>query len=162
MLTVWCRVGTGSDPRSPWLGCLHKFQDLSESETGAPVPSSVCRGCSSQGEMLGPGTASPSGCKMAWGLSLLRASVRAREETPGRGLSLPVDTAGKQTHKPGHPSGPGLLDRTSLLLRASELCTWRWTPASPLPENTCQLLERDLCFRHTKVSMTDRQPLFAF
>ena len=164
MLTVWGRVGTGSDSQSPWLGCLHEFRDLSKSETGAPVPDSVYRGCSSQGETLGPVTASPFWLEHAWGLSLLWAAVSAQEETPGRGLSLFVDTVRKHAQ-----TRASLWAWLAVQGTGPASCSEPWSSVlggGPLLHlslvDTCQLLERDLWFIRTKVSMTDRQPLFAF
>lgn len=80
-----------------------------------------------------------------------------------RGLSLFVDTVGKQMHKPGHPSGPGRLCRGGPASCSEPGALYlEVDPCFLAPVDTCQLLERDLWFIQTKVSVTDKQPLFAF
>ena len=101
---------------------------------------------------------------MTWGLGLLWAAVSAQEETQAGALACLWTQLGNRRTNQGIPLGLGGCagDRTGLLLRALELCTWSWTPVHLSPVDTRQLLERDLWFIRTKVSMTDRQPLFAF
>lgn len=146
MLTVWGRVGTGSDPESLAGGVCTSSGISASLRRVLRYPTRSAEGVLRKERGWFQRQLRLSGCKMAWGLSLLWQQSELRRKRQAGALAC-LWTVGKQTHKPGHPSGPGPLcrDRSSLLLRAPELCTCRWTPASPLPR------ERTPAFRKGSV-----------